>query len=181
MNPPLALRALMPLTVGALIGVIGCSPAETVPAQPKAPSSATATPISPHPPATEVRHEPPPRPALPDKVTLDGTVLKHVSGVWKLTPEGQEIINKLAEKVRTFGADLTIEVNGYTSSTGTHAQNLTISRHRAECVAKALVGAGIPLNRITTRGLGPANPVAENSTHEGRLKNQRVEIQCKVP
>ena len=47
---------------------------------------------------------------------------------------------------------------------------------RAEAVANFLVGNGIARNRITTEGLAFDQPVADNSTAEGRAKNRRVEV-----
>ena len=54
--------------------------------------------------------------------------------------------------------------------------NERISKERAEAVANFLVGNGIARNRITTEGLAFDQPVADNSTAEGRAKNRRVEV-----
>jgi len=47
-------------------------------------------------------------------------------------------------------------------------------------VAKVLVDSGIPASRISTVGMGPDNPIADNKTKEGQAKNRRVEIDVKV-
>ena len=64
---------------------------------------------------------------------------------------------------------------GYTDSTGSKDLNMRLSQQRADSVASAL---------ITRRGgqshshhrHGPANPIASNSTAEGKAQNRRVEI-----
>jgi outer membrane protein OmpA-like peptidoglycan-associated protein len=118
---------------------------------------------------------------LPGKVILAGTVFKHTPEGWKLTQEGLAMAQRTAGDFKPFGPEVRLEVTGYSSSTGTHAQNLAVSRARAECVAEALHKAGIPNERMTVKGLGPENPIGDNATHEGRMKNQRVEIEFRGP
>ncbi|HHV8986895.1 TPA: OmpA family protein, partial [Shigella flexneri] len=50
------------------------------------------------------------------------------------------------------------------------------SQQRADSVASALITQGVDASRIRTQGLGPANPIASNSTAEGKAQNRRVEI-----
>jgi outer membrane protein OmpA-like peptidoglycan-associated protein len=70
----------------------------------------------------------------------------------------------------------TVEVTGFTDSTGSVELNQELSERRAEAVRQALVSYGISPQRIVTRGLGPALPVASNNTAAGRQQNRRVEI-----
>ena len=51
-----------------------------------------------------------------------------------------------------------------------------VSQQRADSVASALITQGVDASRIRTQGLGPANPIASNSTAEGKAQNRRVEI-----
>jgi OmpA-OmpF porin, OOP family len=71
---------------------------------------------------------------------------------------------------------LKISVDGYTDNTGTEAANQAISNKRANAVKAYLVKKGIDETRITAAGHGPASPVADNSSAEGRSKNRRVEL-----
>ena len=73
-------------------------------------------------------------------------------------------------------ADLAIEIQGHTDNVGAAAANLTLSRERAAAVKAALVKAGIDDSRLTTTGFGDTQPVADNSTDEGRARNRRVEL-----
>jgi outer membrane protein OmpA-like peptidoglycan-associated protein len=75
-----------------------------------------------------------------------------------------------------------IEVSGYTDATGSVEKNRVLSQHRADAVIRYLVeNHQIPLRRIITPyGYGKTNPVADNSTREGREQNRRVEIKLLV-
>ncbi|MFZ0663040.1 MAG: OmpA family protein [Acidobacteriaceae bacterium] len=71
---------------------------------------------------------------------------------------------------------LRLSIEGYTDSTGSEAFNQKLSEQRADSVQAFLTTLGVPLDSMTATGLGPANPVADNSTAAGRQKNRRVEI-----
>jgi len=53
---------------------------------------------------------------------------------------------------------------------------MTLSEKRAEAVETYLVAQGVAVNRISTEGLGPDFPVADNASNEGRQLNRRVEV-----
>lgn len=72
-----------------------------------------------------------------------------------------------------------VEVQGHTDTTGSAALNTKISQKRADAVMNALVKHGIAKNRLTAKGYGPAHPIADNSTEEGRQQNRRVVIAVK--
>lgn len=67
-------------------------------------------------------------------------------------------------------------VEGHTDATGTAEYNLWLSEKRAESVKDYLVSRGLPASIFEIKGLGQTQPVASNSTTEGRLKNRRVAI-----
>ncbi len=71
---------------------------------------------------------------------------------------------------------LTIELGGHTDSRGNELHNLDLSERRAKSVAKHLVGKGIEASRISTKGYGSKQPVADNQTPEGREQNRRTEM-----
>ena len=72
---------------------------------------------------------------------------------------------------------LKIQVAGHTDSTGDVTHNQDLSSRRAQAVKKALVEKyGASTGRITTKGWGPDQPLADNQTEEGRAINRRVEI-----
>jgi outer membrane protein OmpA-like peptidoglycan-associated protein len=67
-------------------------------------------------------------------------------------------------------------VEGHTDATGSDEYNRELSARRADTVREALMEHGIPAERIRTRGLGEAYPLASNDTAGGRQLNRRVEI-----
>ncbi len=69
-----------------------------------------------------------------------------------------------------------VVVEGYTDDSGDAAFNQQLSEKRAEAVKAELVANGADPKKITTVGYGEDNPIADNSTREGRAKNRRVEI-----
>jgi outer membrane protein OmpA-like peptidoglycan-associated protein len=73
--------------------------------------------------------------------------------------------------------DLSLSIEGHTDSQGDDAYNLDLSDRRAASVRRYLVDElGIEAARLSSRGLGEAQPVSENDTPEGRQQNRRVEL-----
>ena len=72
--------------------------------------------------------------------------------------------------------DSNIVVSGHTDSTGNDSINNPLSVNRAAAVKAYLVGAGVAGSRVTSVGYGSKQPVASNSTANGRAQNRRVEI-----
>ena len=71
---------------------------------------------------------------------------------------------------------LIVEVAGHTDSDGAAAANLGLSERRAYTVRDYLIIGGIGEARLTARGYGESEPVADNSTTEGKAENRRVEL-----
>ncbi len=65
---------------------------------------------------------------------------------------------------------------GYTDSIGNDDYNLDLSQRRVKSVINYLVSKGIDSSRMIGKGMGEANPVADNSTKEGRAQNRRIEF-----
>jgi outer membrane protein OmpA-like peptidoglycan-associated protein len=68
------------------------------------------------------------------------------------------------------------DVGGYTDSSGTPEHNMDLSLRRAQAVSKFLADQDVDPERLSAVGNGPADPVADNSTPDGRSKNRRVEL-----
>ncbi|MCK9449139.1 MAG: OmpA family protein [Bacteroidales bacterium] len=71
---------------------------------------------------------------------------------------------------------LRIELGGHTDNTGSEAYNQTLSGERAKVVKAYLVEKGIQSERIATKAYGSSQPVADNSTEEGRSQNRRTTL-----
>jgi peptidoglycan-binding protein ArfA len=110
-----------------------------------------------------------------DVTELLRTPISFVTGGSQMTGESRRLLVQIADKIKGCpnGA---VTVVGYTDNEGSDAVNLKLSDTRAKAVAAALVSNGVLAAKVTARGAGSANPVADNSTEEGRAKNRRVEI-----
>lgn len=69
-----------------------------------------------------------------------------------------------------------VRIEGYTDSTGTPEDNLTLSRDRAQSVADMLVDLGVDEKRLQVEGYGDQYPLEANASERGRAQNRRVEI-----
>jgi general secretion pathway protein A len=94
----------------------------------------------------------------------------------ELTPEGMQDLDRAAALLNAR-ADIKAKVTGYTDAVGNFHYNLKVSEFRANIVKIYLVGKGVNAERITSLGMGPANPIDSNDTLEGRRRNRRVEIE----
>ncbi len=114
---------------------------------------------------------------MPNKVTLSADALFDFDKA-VLKSKDQTELDAFAESVKGIDLDMLIAV-GHTDSIGTEAYNMHLSQRRAEAVKTYLVGKGIDAKRIHTEGRGKTQPVADNSTEEGRARNRRVVIEVK--
>ena len=92
-----------------------------------------------------------------------------------LREESVQELSLIAQLMRQYPA-ASLLLEGHTDSTGAVAYNEQLSSRRAEAVKEALVTHyDVDPARIDTEGKGPAEPIADNSTAEGRAQNRRVE------
>ena len=84
-------------------------------------------------------------------------------------------LNELAEFM-LIKKTLKIELAGHTDSDGDPEMNLKLSQRRAETVRSYLIKKGVPENRLTAKGYGEAQPIADNSTSAGKQLNRRTEV-----
>ena len=94
-----------------------------------------------------------------------------------ITPQSERALHDIGEILRRH-ADWMLEIVGHTDSIGGSGPgNATLSAARATAVRNALAGRyGIAAGRLTTHGAGGSQPIATNTTLDGRAKNRRVEI-----
>src|SRR5712691_1379474 len=98
-----------------------------------------------------------------------------------LADDAKAKLDELATKALN-AKGFVLEVSGYADSTGSIQKNRMLSQRRADAVIRYLVeNHQIPLRRIVTPyGFGETNPLADNTTREGRAQNRRVEIKLLV-
>jgi OOP family OmpA-OmpF porin len=140
--------------------------------EPPPPPQPAAAP--PPPPAAKPAPPPPPKPVT-EKVTFAADVFFDFDKA-VLKPEGKAKLDDVVGKLKATALEVVIAI-GHTDSVGTAEYNQKLSVRRAEAVKAYMVSKGIEPNRIYTEGKGKAQPIASNSTAEGRAKNRRVEIE----
>ena len=169
-------------TVGyELYRTIGCPGKQLLDAPCKVPAPApepeqvaAAEPVAaPAPAPAYVAPAPAPEPAAPQKLVLEGVNFDFDKATLR-----QEDIGSLDNDVATLKTwgDVDIEVAGHTDSMGSDAYNMKLSKQRAEAVRNFLISRGVAADRLTAKGYGESQPVADNATEEGRFKNRRVEL-----
>ena len=91
-------------------------------------------------------------------------------------PEGKAALDALMAKLQGMNTEVMIAV-GHTDSVGSDAYNNKLSLRRADAVKAYLVSMGLDPARLYTEGKGESQPLASNTTAEGRAKNRRVTIE----
>jgi len=89
---------------------------------------------------------------------------------------GTEYLLQTAANTLNKHPDLQIEVAGHSDDVGNASQNVGLSLRRATMVRNYLIGFGVEESRLTSKGYGEAQPIADNSTADGRATNRRVEL-----
>ncbi len=148
--------------------------------EPVAPPPPPPPPPVPVAPPVVAKPVPPPPPPPPARIVLDEAVLHFANNKAELGPDAVAAIQKVADGLKAYPGEYTLTVSGHTSSLGGKALNKALGKQRADSVAKVLVASGIPAARVSTVGVGPDQPIADNATKEGQAKNRRVEIDVKV-
>jgi OmpA-OmpF porin, OOP family len=119
---------------------------------------------------------PPPPPPLPPPpkgdIRLQGVTFAKDSA--ELTPQSETVLDTTIASLKPY-PNLQIEVRGYADSTGSQAYNLKLTQRRAESVLHYMQSHGLA-NPLDAKGFGKDDPIADNSTREGRLANRRVEL-----
>jgi hypothetical protein len=155
-------------------------------------------PVAP-PPVARVEPPPPPPPPPAD---ADGDRVVDLSDLCPATPRGDRVdvngcscdvtvqvhfrsnsteihgadaiaLNSLADQVRRLPT-LSGEIGGHTDSQGSEAYNLDLSRRRALAARDYIASRGISVTQLAVKGYGESEPVADNTTFEGREQNRRV-------
>ena len=111
----------------------------------------------------------------------EGIIVKFDSGILfdvdktELKGAAKTNIANLAESL-SKNPQTNILIVGHTDNTGTDEHNMDLSIRRAEAVKAYIVSGGVSSARLSTQGKGESEPIADNTTADGRAQNRRVEI-----
>jgi OOP family OmpA-OmpF porin len=89
---------------------------------------------------------------------------------------GTEYLLRTAADTLNKHPELQIEVAGHSDDVGNDDLNIGLSMRRAKTVQDFLIRYGVDEDRLTFKGYGESQPIADNSTAEGRATNRRVEL-----
>jgi len=110
---------------------------------------------------------------LPQTFTLDNVQFE--TGKASLTNTSYKELNELTEYLK-LKESVVIEIAGHTDDVGEDASNQKLSEARATTVRNYLISKGIAAKRVVAKGYGETQPIASNSTPEGRKQNRRTEV-----
>lgn len=96
----------------------------------------------------------------------------------QVRPDARQSLATAADVLVKY-PDTYVTVEGHTDSTGSHAYNQSLSERRAMRVRDILVESGVPFARLSVRGYGETDPIADNATPEGRQANRRVQLEIR--
>lgn len=118
---------------------------------------------------------------LPDAVKNFTGAIKGItfrSGKAKIRRSSYKTLDKAVALLKKY-EKLALIIRGHTDDRGKEASNIKLSQRRARAVKAYLVKKGIDASRLSTEGLGPAEPIASNKTRKGRAANRRIEFKLK--
>lgn len=87
-----------------------------------------------------------------------------------------DVLNSVSVVLKEY-EKTTVDVIGHTDSVGSESYNQGLSENRARSVANYLSGQGVLPARLLIAGMGESQPIASNSTPQGRSQNRRVNLQ----
>jgi outer membrane protein OmpA-like peptidoglycan-associated protein len=105
-------------------------------------------------------------------------ILKNIffdSKKFELKPESQEELDKVV-LLMNENPKLNILISGFTDNVGQPADNLLLSKNRAQAVVAYLQKKSIDIKRLSAKGLGAAKPISANNTDAGKALNRRTEL-----
>lgn len=184
-NKECAVTELSDCGLSGLVGLTFAPLHFAAPPPPPPPPPVIAPPPAPAPPP------PPPTPVAPPEqppvtpphqpTTLRTDEIHFEPGSARLTNIAKAILDDVALRMKNEPTSTALVI-GYTDNQENTGPNADLDRRRAEAVRDYLVTRhGIDASRITVEGRDAREPVADNSTAEGRLRNRRVVIQLIIP
>lgn len=122
-----------------------------------------------------------PRPPTPvAELSSDGILVKQsirfLSGQAVLAPDAPAVLDNVVDVLVNHEEIRRLRVEGHSDDVGGEAENVRLSRDRAQAVVDYLVQQGIDPGRLSAEGYGASRPIAPNLTRRGREQNHRVEF-----
>ncbi|HZV12626.1 MAG TPA: OmpA family protein [Candidatus Kapabacteria bacterium] len=107
------------------------------------------------------------------KLDVDNILFQYNSA--EIQPQSFPTLNRIAQMLRARPT-LHIRVLGHSDSTGADEYNFRLSQQRAFAVQKYIAESGIDPHRVEPVGMGKDDPIAPNTSEDGRRLNRRTEF-----
>ena len=107
--------------------------------------------------------------------------VEFASGKDRLLPSSFPILQEVQSTLTANPQVQRLRIEGHTDSAGRARKNLELSKRRARSVARWLISAGVPSERLEAWGCGQTRPIADNRDRNGRAQNRRVEFHVSDP
>lgn len=110
-----------------------------------------------------------------NKITIDEKIqFEHDKAT--ILPASYGLLNEVVQVIKDNAQIKKILIEGHASAEGDKNHNLKLSDERAHAVMDYITAHGIAKDRLSSKGFGSSEPIADNKTEEGREKNRRVEF-----
>lgn len=110
------------------------------------------------------------------EVTLSNDQVKFSFNQTAIPSDAAAVLDDLIQKILAYDKAVWVEIEGHTDSTGGEEYNLMLGNKRAMAVRDYMARGGVPLHAMNVISIGEGEPVADNSTPEGRSQNRRVVV-----
>lgn len=93
-----------------------------------------------------------------------------------IIPDANKAILDRAVEIMKQVPDMTLSIIGHTDNTASNPYNMKLSQERAQAMKDYMVSKGADASKLVTKGMGETDPIADNSTEQGRFRNRRIEF-----
>jgi outer membrane protein OmpA-like peptidoglycan-associated protein len=94
----------------------------------------------------------------------------------EILPASDGLLSEVAAAIQKHTEIKKVAIQGHTDSDGADSYNQDLSQRRATSVLNWLKSHGIESGRLHAKGFGESQPIADNTTAEGKEQNRRVEF-----
>lgn len=132
--------------------------------------------------ASPVPPPPPPPPPEPPRVEVQrdriviNEKIQFAIDKAEILPVSHGLLNEVVSAIQGHPEIKKVAINGHTDEDGDEQYNQGLSDRRAKAVLDYLVQHGVDAGRLVAKGFGESQPIADNTTVQGREQNRRVEF-----
>lgn len=112
---------------------------------------------------------------ITSKVSSKSYQIQFETGSSVIKADSYQMLDEIL-KSAVVAEGLKVGVYGHTDNVGSDTKNQALSEERAKSVKNYLIGKGLAVDRIESKGFGAAQPIANNSSATGKAQNRRVQI-----